>query len=82
MDAALVDDLFNKVSSKKGYELSIDLNAQKVTTEDGSEISFDIDGFRKHCLLNGLDDIGLTLNHADDIRRYETQRKQTAPWLF
>jgi 3-isopropylmalate/(R)-2-methylmalate dehydratase small subunit len=82
MDAAVVDDLFKKVAAKKAYELTIDLQTQKVITEEGDEISFAVDEFRKHCLLNGLDDIGLTLNHADDIRAYEAQRKQSAPWLF
>ena len=70
------------VDAKKGYQLSIDLDAQKVITEEGDEISFEVDEFRKHCLLNGLDDIGLTLNHANDIREYEAKRKQSAPWLF
>jgi len=82
MDANVVDDLFKKVAAKKGYQLSIDLDAQKVITEEGDEISFAVDEFRKHCLLNGLDDIGLTLNHAEDIRAYEAQGKQSAPWLF
>jgi len=82
LNADVVDDLFKKVAAKKGYQLSIDLDTQKVITEEGDEISFEVDEFRKHCLLNGLDDIGLTLNHADDIRKYEEKRKQSAPWLF
>ena len=82
LSADAVDDLFKKVAAKKGYQLTIDLDAQKVITEEGDEISFEVDEFRKHCLLNGLDDIGLTLNHADDIRTYEQTRKQSAPWLF
>jgi len=82
LSADVVDDLFKKVAAKKGYQLSIDLAAQKVITEEGVELSFEIDEFRKHCLLNGLDDIGLTLNHANDIREYEAKRKQSAPWLF
>ena len=49
---------------------------------DGSEIRFDVDEFRKHCLINGLDDIGLTMQHVDDIKAYEAKRKQQAPWLF
>ncbi|MBI3186948.1 MAG: 3-isopropylmalate dehydratase small subunit, partial [Gammaproteobacteria bacterium] len=53
-----------------------------VITETGEAFGFDVDAFRKHCLLNGLDDIGLTLQHADAIRQYETSRKQSAPWLF
>ena len=82
LDAGTVDDLFIRVNSKKGYQLTIDLDSQKIVTEEGDEISFEVDEFRKYCLLNGLDDIGLTLNHADDIRAYEEKRKQTAPWLF
>ena len=82
LDTGIVDKLFKAVESKKGYQLTIDLDAQKVLTEEGEEIAFEVDAFRKFCLLNGLDDIGLTLQHADDIRAYEEQRKQTAPWLF
>ncbi|MDH5484096.1 MAG: 3-isopropylmalate dehydratase small subunit [Gammaproteobacteria bacterium] len=82
LDAAVVDDLFKKVHAKSGYKLEIDLTSQRITTEEGDEIAFDVDEFRKYCLLNGLDDIGLTLKHADDIRAYEQQRKQSAPWLF
>jgi len=80
--ADVVDELFNQVNAKKGYQLTIDLEVQKVITEQGEEIAFEVDEFRKYCLLNGLDDIGLTLKHADDIRAYEQQRKQQAPWLF
>ncbi|MFW2373891.1 MAG: 3-isopropylmalate dehydratase small subunit [Gammaproteobacteria bacterium] len=80
--ADVVDELFNQVNEKKGYQLTIDLEAQKVITEQGEEIAFEVDAFRKYCLLNGLDDIGLTLKHGDDIRAYEQQRKQSAPWLF
>ena len=80
--ADVVDGLFNQVNAKKGYQLSIDLEAQKIITEQDEEIAFEVDEFRKYCLLNGLDDIGLTLTHADDIRAYEQQRKQQAPWLF
>lgn len=78
----VVDELFNQVNGKKGYQLTIDLETQKITTEQGEEIAFEVDAFRKYCLLNGLDDIGLTLKHAEDIRAYELQRKQSAPWLF
>ena len=82
LPAAVVDDLFNKVNAKSGYQLTIDLESQLIITEEGDEIGFEVDEFRKYCLLNGLDDIGLTLKHADDIRAYEQQRKQSAPWLF
>ncbi|MCW8854602.1 MAG: 3-isopropylmalate dehydratase small subunit [Gammaproteobacteria bacterium] len=82
LDADVVDELFKAVENKKAYQLTIDLQEQKIITEEGREITFEVEEFRKYCLLNGLDDIGLTLNHADDIRAYEEQRKQSAPWLF
>lgn len=77
-----VDQLFKETAATEGYELTIDLEKQVVVTPSGEELSFEIDEFRKHCLLNGLDDIGLTLQHADDIKAYEEQRRQSAPWLF
>jgi len=82
LDAAIVNDLFNSVAAKKGYEITVDLVGQKVITEDGDEYMFEVEPFRKHCLLNGLDDIGLTLQHAEEIKTYEEKIKQTAPWLF
>jgi 3-isopropylmalate/(R)-2-methylmalate dehydratase small subunit len=82
LDAAVVDDLFNRVSSDPGLMLSIDLEAQTVSYKDECIASFEIDDFRKHCMLNGLDDIALTLQHADEIKAYEDKRKQSAPWLF
>ncbi|MDH5711544.1 MAG: 3-isopropylmalate dehydratase small subunit [Gammaproteobacteria bacterium] len=82
LDAAVVDDLFKAVDGKKGYQLTVDLDQQKIITEDNNEIAFEVDEFRKYCLLNGLDDIGLTLQHADDIRTYEQRMKQVTPWLF
>jgi 3-isopropylmalate/(R)-2-methylmalate dehydratase small subunit len=77
-----VEQLFTESESTEGYSLNVDLAEQKVTTPSGAEFSFDVDAFRKHCLLNGLDDIGLTLQHADTIRTFEEARKQKAPWLF
>ncbi|MBN0986210.1 3-isopropylmalate dehydratase small subunit [Amphritea pacifica] len=77
-----VDQLFKESAATDGYQLSIDLERQLVITPSGEEMAFSIDGFRKHCLLNGLDDIGLTLQHSDDIRAYEEKRRQQAPWLF
>ncbi|MDF2182945.1 3-isopropylmalate dehydratase small subunit [Neptuniibacter sp. CAU 1671] len=77
-----VDQLFREVAANEGYELTVDLEKQCVVTPSGTEMAFEIDAFRKHCLLNGLDDIGLTLEHADDIRAYESRRRQEAPWLF
>ncbi len=82
LDAAVVDRLFKEVAEQTGYQLTIDLAAQQVITPSGDTISFEIDEFRKFCLLNGLDDIGLTLQHASAIQAYEAKRQQTAPWLF
>ncbi|HTF83672.1 MAG TPA: 3-isopropylmalate dehydratase small subunit [Cellvibrio sp.] len=77
-----VDRLFKEMYATEGYQLTIDLAAQTVQTPSGETFAFDIDAFRKHCLLNGLDDIGLTLEHADAIRAYEAKRRAEAPWLF
>jgi len=82
LDAEVVDSLFNEVQATPGYRLTVDLEAQTIRKPDGSAITFDVDEFRKYRLLNGLDDIGMTLQHADDIRAYEARRKQKAPWLF
>lgn len=82
VDEAKVDQLFKEVEASEGYKLSVDLEAQTITTPGGEVIGFEVDAFRKHCLLNGLDDIGLTLQHVDDIKAYEEKRKQQAPWLF
>jgi 3-isopropylmalate/(R)-2-methylmalate dehydratase small subunit len=82
LDAQIVDDLFQAVAANEAYQLTIDLEAQTITTPDGKTITFEVEEFRKHCLLNGLDDIGLTLQHVDDIRAYETKRSAEAPWLF
>jgi 3-isopropylmalate/(R)-2-methylmalate dehydratase small subunit len=82
LDATVVDDLFRRVSANNGLELSIDLEAQTVSCEDEVIASFEIDEFRKHCILNGLDDIALTLQHADEIKAYEEKRRQSAPWFF
>ena len=82
LEEAKVDQLFNEVEASEGYRLSVDLEAQAITTPGGEVINFEVDDFRKHCLINGLDDIGLTLQHVDDIRAYEEKRKQQTPWLF
>lgn len=82
LDADIIERLFKEVAATKGYSLTIDLSAQTVTTPNGEAFRFDVDGFRKYCLLNGLDDIGLTLQHADEIRAYEERRRAEAPWLF
>ena len=82
LEEATVQQLFEGVYAQEGYRLSVDLDRQMVTTPSGQVIHFDIDPFRKHCLVNGLDDIGLTLEHVDDIRAYEARRRKEAPWLF
>ncbi|PCI46957.1 MAG: 3-isopropylmalate dehydratase small subunit [Thalassobium sp.] len=82
LDEATVDRLFKAVEANEGYKLTINLEAQTIVTPDGETIPFEVDSFRKHCLLNGLDDIGLTLIDADDIRAYEANRREKSPWLF
>jgi 3-isopropylmalate/(R)-2-methylmalate dehydratase small subunit len=82
LDEAVVDQLFRETEATEGYRLVIDLAAQTVTTPAGESFGFEVDPFRKHCLLNGLDDIALTLQHADAIRAYEEKRRAEAPWLF
>jgi len=77
-----VDTLFSECLATNGYRLRVDLPAQQVATPAGQVFRFDIDAFRKHCLLHGLDDIGLTLEHVADIRAYEERRRREAPWLF
>ena len=77
-----VEGLFKAVEAKEGFELSIDLPAQTVSTPDGELFHFEVDQARKHCLIEGLDEIGLTLQHAGDIRAYEQRRQAQAPWLF
>ena len=76
-----VDHLFNETAAFNGYQLTIDLDKQAVITSDGRAYEFDIAPFRKYCLLNGFDDIGLTLRHADKIRAYEAERLARQPWL-
>lgn len=78
-----VDQLFHDAAAFPGFRLVIDLGEQAVTYPDGSKrFRFELDAFRKYCLLNGLDDIGLTLRHADKIRAFEDRRKAEQPWLF
>lgn len=82
LDEGVVDRLFAEVDENPGYELAVDLEAETVTTPGGEVLSFSVDPFRRHCLLNGLDEIGLTLQHADEIRAFEAVRRKTAPWMF
>ncbi|WP_079227075.1 3-isopropylmalate dehydratase small subunit [Pseudomonas putida] len=77
-----VDELFKQVEANPGYQLTIDLQAQAVTRPDGKVLHFEIDAFRKHCLLNGLDDIGLTLQDSDAIKVFEQKHRAAQPWLF
>jgi 3-isopropylmalate/(R)-2-methylmalate dehydratase small subunit len=78
----IVDRLIRDAQGKEGYRLAVDLEDQSVTTPTGEIFKFDIDPFRKQCIMNGTDDIGLTLTHADEIRAFETKHKQSQPWLF
>jgi len=81
LDAKTVDGLFAKANGPDALKIEVDLASQTLSV--GNEtISFDVDPFRKHCLLEGLDDIGLTLQHVDDIKTYEEKAKQNTPWLF
>jgi 3-isopropylmalate/(R)-2-methylmalate dehydratase small subunit len=82
LDADIVDQLFSEMYAEEGYQLEIDLAAQVIRKSNGDEVTFDVDEFRKHCLLNGFDDIGLTLQDSDDIKSYETQWQAQCPWLF
>lgn len=77
-----VDELFAQVQANPGYQLVVDLQAQAVTRPDGKVLHFEIDAFRKHCLLNGLDDIGLTLQDGDSIKAFEDKHRASQPWLF
>lgn len=81
LDEAVIDELFGKVQDEEGYSLTVDLESQTITNGPLS-ITFDVDPFRKHCLLNGLDDIGITLEDAEAITAYESHRREQAPWLF
>ncbi|GJL70883.1 MAG: 3-isopropylmalate dehydratase small subunit [Nitrosomonas sp.] len=82
LKSQIVDALFTEVKAASGYRLTVDLDAQTVTTPDDQQFHFDTDKFRKHCLLNGLDDIGMTLQHAEKIKQFEQKRRAEQPWLF
>ncbi|WP_066965621.1 3-isopropylmalate dehydratase small subunit [Microbulbifer sp. Q7] len=82
LEEEIVEQLFQEMYAEEGYELVVDLQEQVVIKPSGETHAFEVDAFRKHCLLNGLDDIGLTLEDADDIRAYEAKRREQAPWLF
>jgi 3-isopropylmalate/(R)-2-methylmalate dehydratase small subunit len=76
-----VDHLFNETKAFPGYQLTIDLERQEVIAPDNRNYSFEVTPFRKYCLVNGLDDIGLTLRHADKIKAFEAERLLRMPWL-
>ncbi|HUW76753.1 MAG TPA: 3-isopropylmalate dehydratase small subunit [Gallionella sp.] len=80
--AEQVDELFGAVSANAGYKLTIDLEKQTISAPSGKVYKFEVEEFRKHCLLNGLDDIGLTLQHVDEIKAYEEKHLASQPWLF
>ena len=77
-----MDQLFEDAQGQLGFELTVDLEAGLITGGSAGDIAFTVDSFRRHCLLNGLDDIGLTLEKTSQIKRYEQKRQQQAPWLF
>jgi 3-isopropylmalate/(R)-2-methylmalate dehydratase small subunit len=81
LSAQQVDHLFNETAAFNGYQLTIDLEKQQVIAPDGRTYDFEIAAFRKYCMVNGLDDIGLTLRHADKIKTYESERVLRMPWL-
>jgi 3-isopropylmalate/(R)-2-methylmalate dehydratase small subunit len=78
----IVAELFRQVHENHGYRLQVDLDAQTVTTPSGQAFGFEVDAFKKYSLLNGLDEIGLTMQSRRDIRDYEARRRAEAPWLF
>jgi 3-isopropylmalate/(R)-2-methylmalate dehydratase small subunit len=82
LDAKTVDRLFKEIEGQPGYRIAVDLEAQTVTTPGGESFKFDIDPSTKHSLLNGLDEIGLTLEHAEEIKAFEAQHRERQPWLF
>ncbi len=77
-----VDILFEETEATEGYKLDVDLSAQSINTPSGKTYQFDVDAFRKHCLINGLDDIGLTMQHQVAIEAFEVKHKALQPWLF
>ena len=82
LDESLVESLFSAVDAEEGYQLTVDLERQLIVMPAGEELAFEVDAFRKHCLLNGLDEIGLTLQSAGAIKKYEQQWRAKSPWLF
>lgn len=82
LDKKIIDQLFAEVEVQPGYELEVDLAKQIILKPEGGEIEFQLDAFRKHCLLEGLDEVGLTLQMADKIQKFEVGHRQRQPWMF
>jgi 3-isopropylmalate/(R)-2-methylmalate dehydratase small subunit len=82
LPAETVSRLFEALYANEGYQLTVDLEQQQVVTPEGETFGFEVEEFRRHCLLNGLDDIGVTLQSADAIRAYEARMREQSPWLF
>ena len=82
LDEAVVDRLFQQSADGEGVNLTIDLDSQQVTLPDGAQVDFSVDAFRRHCLLEGLDDIGITLQHEEAITAFERNHQRSQPWLF
>ncbi|MHB1286672.1 MAG: 3-isopropylmalate dehydratase small subunit [Leptospirales bacterium] len=82
LDEKQTDRLFREIAENPGYQVTVDLPSQSIALPDGTKWTFEIDPFRKKCLLEGLDDIGLTLAHKEEILNYEARRRKEAPWLF
>jgi 3-isopropylmalate/(R)-2-methylmalate dehydratase small subunit len=82
LDEVIVDQLFAEIAAREGYALTVDLPAQTVAKPDGSRVEFRIEPHRKHCLVHGLDDIGMTLQSREAIRAFEARHRQAQPWLF
>ncbi|MGD8587912.1 MAG: 3-isopropylmalate dehydratase small subunit [Chromatiales bacterium] len=82
LEEYIVDRLFAESAGEQALQVDVDLQAQQLRLPDGDTIDFEVDGFRKHCLLNGLDDIGLTLQHVDQIKAFEERHRAAMPWLF
>ena len=82
LDENIIEDLFLQVESRSGYSLNVDLEKQLISKPDGELIHFEVDEFRKNCLINGLDDIGLTLDSREEIKSFEDSWKISSPWYF
>ena len=82
LDSIIINRLFTDVKATSGYTLNVDLQAKAINLSGGESFKFEVDDFRRHCLLSGLDEIGLTLQQAEKIKQYEQNRRVEQPWLF